>query len=190
MEAMIYIGIGVLGFVAMNLFDLVSIKPLLWVVGCGMLLYAIMRLCLVSHDLPLEGWPVQLGWVLLTLSFLMILMALFVNLPFRRTYITAGASQRLIKTGLYALVRHPGVYWVAAFFFSFVLIFRSSQMLIGAIAFTILNTVFVIIEDKYFFVKMFEGYREYQRETPMLIPNGRSVRAFLRTLKNPKNLPR
>lgn len=197
MEAMIYIGIGVLGFAAMNLFDLFSlkrvpfgIKPLLWVAGCGMLLYAIVRLCLVSQDLPLDGWPIRVGWVLLALSLLMILMALFVNLPFYQTYIKAGASQKLIKTGLYALVRHPGVYWVTAFFFSFVLISRSSQMLIGAIIFSILNTIFVIIEDKYFFVKMFEGYREYQRETPMLIPNGRSFKAFLRAIKTEKGLPR
>ena len=121
--------------------------------------------------------------MLLIVSLFMILMALFVNLPFRKTYIEAGVSDKLVKTGLYALVRHPGVYWVATFFFSFVLISRSSMMLVAALVFIFLNTVLVIIEDKYFFVKMFEGYREYQKETPMLIPNRRSIKAFFRTVK-------
>jgi protein-S-isoprenylcysteine O-methyltransferase Ste14 len=187
---MIYIGVGVLGFIAMNIFDLVSlkkvpfgIKPLLWTAGCGMLLYAILMLCFESNTLPLDGWMVWAGWGLLAVSLFMIMLALFINLPFRKTYVEAGVSNRLVKTGLYALVRHPGVYWVATFMFSFVLISRSSMMLIGAPVFVFLNTAFVVIEDKCFFIKMFEGYSEYQKETPMLIPNRRSIKAFLQSIK-------
>lgn len=187
---MIYIGVGVLGFIAMNIFDLVSlkkvpfgIKPLLWTAGCGMLLYAILMLCFESNTLPLDGWMVWAGWGLLGVSLFMIMLALFINLPFRKTYVEAGVSSKLVKTGLYALVRHPGVYWVATFMFSFVLISRSSMMLIAAPVFVFLNTAFVVIEDKYFFVKMFEGYTEYQQETPMLVPNRRSIKAFLQSIK-------
>jgi protein-S-isoprenylcysteine O-methyltransferase Ste14 len=160
-----------------------GIKPLFWTLGCGTLLYAVFRLCLESNDLPLDGWMVGVGWGLLAVSLFMILMALFVNLPFRQTYVEVGVSGKLVKTGLYALVRHPGVYWVATFFFSFVLISRSRMMLVATPVFVLLNTAFVIIEDKYFFVKMFEGYRDYQKETPMLIPNRRSIKAFFRTIK-------
>jgi protein-S-isoprenylcysteine O-methyltransferase Ste14 len=151
---MIYIGIGVLGFIAMNIFDLVSlkrvpygIKPLLWTAGCGMLLYAIVMLCFESNNLPLDDWTVWAGWGLLAVSIFMIMLALFINLPFRKTYVEAGVSSKLVKTGLYALVRHPGVYWVATFMFSFVLISRSSMMLVAAPVFVFLNTAFVIIED-------------------------------------------
>jgi len=187
---MIYIGVGVLGFVVMNVFDLVSlkrvpfgIKPLLWTLGCGMLLYAIIMLCFESNNLPLEGWVVWVGWFLLGVSTVMLMLALFINLPFRKTYVEDGVSSKLVKTGLYALVRHPGAYWVATFIFSFVLISRSSMMLVAAPVFVFLNTAFVIIEDKYFFVKMFEGYTEYQKETPMLIPNRKSIRAFLKSIR-------
>lgn len=187
---MIYIGVGVLGFISMNIFDLVSlkkvpfgIKPLLWTAGCGMLFYAILMLCSESSNLSLDSWMVWAGWGLLTVSLFMIMLALFINLPFRKTYVEAGVSNRLVKTGLYALVRHPGVYWVATFFFSFVLISRSSMMLIAAPVFVFLNTAFVVIEDKYFFVKMFKGYTEYQKETPMLIPNRRSIKAFLDSIR-------
>ena len=186
---MIYIGIGTLGFLVMNVFDLVSLKkipfglkPVLWTAGCALLIYSLVMLCLESNTLPINDSLTRVGWCLLGISLLMITLALFVNLPFRKTYVEAGAS-KLIKTGLYALVRHPGVYWVATFFFSLVLISKSYLMLMAAPLFVFLNTAFVVIEDKYYFVKMFDGYKEYQRETPMLIPNRRSIRAFINSLK-------
>ena len=189
---MIYIGVGVLGFIAMNFFDLVSmkkvpfgIKPLLWAGGLAMLLYSVVSLCLESNNLLLDKWVTWVGWGLLFLSLIMITVALFINLPFRKTYVSAGVSDRLVTTGLYALVRHPGVYWVASFFFSLVLISKSSLMLIAAPVFVFLNTLFVIIEDKYFFVKMFDGYREYQKTTPMLVPNRQSIRAFVNSIRKP-----
>ena len=191
---MIYIGIGVLGFLAMNFFDLVSlkrvpfgIKPFLWTVGCAMLLYSVVRLCLESNTLTISRWLTWVGWGLLSVSLLMITLTLFVNLPFRKTYVEAGVGDKLVKTGLYALVRHPGVYPVASFFFSLVLISKSSSMLIAAPIFVFLNTVFVIIEDKYFFVKMFDGYDRYQKETPMLVPNRRSIKVFMSSVKRPGN---
>jgi protein-S-isoprenylcysteine O-methyltransferase Ste14 len=56
-------------------------------------------------------------------------------------------------------------------------------MLIAAPIFVVLNTTLVVFQDKYFFPKMFEGYNEYQKETPMLVPNRRSIKAFIKTLK-------
>jgi len=93
------------------------------------------------------------------------------------------------------MVRHPGVYWVTSFFFSLVLISKSYLMLIAAPTFVVLNTALVIAQDKYFFLKMFEGYDKYQQETPMLVPNRRSmlvpnrrsVTAFINSLKRPES---
>ena len=187
---MIYIGIGVIGFVVIHLFDLISIKripfgakPLTWVAGFAILFYSLARLCLQSNTLPIPIWLTWIGWFLLAISILMITFALFINLPFRKTYVSAGVGDKLIKTGLYALVRHPGVYWVASFFFSLVFISKSSLMLIAAPIFVVLNTALVIFQDRFFFVRMFEGYEQYQRETPMFIPNRRSIKAFFNSLK-------
>jgi protein-S-isoprenylcysteine O-methyltransferase Ste14 len=187
---MIYIVIGILGFLAMNFFDLVSlkrvpfgIKPFLWTAGCGLLLYSVIKMCFESNTLAISNWLSWVGWGLLLISLFMITLALFVNLPFRKTYVETGVGDKLVKTGLYALVRHPGVYWVASFFFSLVLISKSSLMLIAAPIFVFLNTTHVILQDKYFFVKMFDGYDRYQKETPMLVPNRRSIKAFINSLK-------
>jgi protein-S-isoprenylcysteine O-methyltransferase Ste14 len=191
---MIYIVIGVVGFFLIYLFDLVSLKriplglkPFIWTVGCVMLLYSVIKMCFESNTLAISGWLSWVGWGLLSVSLLMITLALFVNLPFRKTYVDSGVGDKLVKTGLYALVRHPGVYWVASFFFSLVLISKSSLMLMAAPIFVFLNTVHVIIEDKYLFVKMFDGYDRYQKETPMLVPNRRSIKAFMSSLKKPGN---
>ena len=187
---MIYIGIGVLGFIVIHLFDLVSlkripfgVKPIVWTAGFATLFFSLINMCLKSNTLPLPDSLTWVGWFLLAVSIMMITFALFINLPFRKTYVDPGVGDKLIKTGLYALVRHPGVYWVALFFFSLVAISKSHLMLIAAPIFVVLNTVLVIMQDKYFFPKMFEGYDEYQQEAPMLVPNRRSIKAFIKSLK-------
>ncbi len=187
---MIYVGIGILGFIIIHLFDLVSLKkvpfglkPITWTAGFAILIFSLIKLCLQSNTLSIPAPLIWLGWTLLAVSLMMISLALFINLPFRKTYVNAGVGDKLVKTGLYALVRHPGVYWVTSFFFSLVLISKSYLMLIAAPIFVILNTALVIVQDKYFFLKMFEGYDKYQQETPMLVPNRRSVTAFINSLK-------
>jgi protein-S-isoprenylcysteine O-methyltransferase Ste14 len=187
---MMYIGIGVFGFIVIHLFDLVSlkripfgVKPAVWTAGFAILIFSLVKLCLQSNTLAIPAWLTGVGWFLLAISLIMITFALFINLPFRKTYVNSGVGDRLIKTGLYALVRHPGVYWVTAFFFSLAFISKSSLMLIAAPIFAILNIALVIFQDRYFFVRMFAGYEQYQRETPMLIPNRQSIKAFVNSLK-------
>jgi protein-S-isoprenylcysteine O-methyltransferase Ste14 len=190
---MIYIGIGLLGFIVIHLFDLVSIKripfgvkPTVWVAGFAILIFSLVKLCLQSNTLATPAWLTWVGWFLLATSLTMITFALFVNLPFRRTYVDTGVGDKLIKTGLYALVRHPGVYWVTAFFFSLAFISKSSLMMIVAPIFAVVNIALVIFQDKFFLIRMFEDYDQYQRETPMLIPNRRSFKAFVNSLKRSK----
>jgi protein-S-isoprenylcysteine O-methyltransferase Ste14 len=187
---MVYIGIGILGFVVIHLFDLVSIKkipfgvkPVVWTAGFSILSFSLIRMYYLSDRLQMPDSVTWMGWAMLAVSVVMIILALFVNLPFRKTYIEAGVGDKLIKSGLYALVRHPGVYWVALFFFSLVFISNSHIMLIAAPIFVVLNTTLVVFQDKYFFPKMFKGYDEYQKETPMLVPNRRSIKAFIKSLK-------
>jgi protein-S-isoprenylcysteine O-methyltransferase Ste14 len=186
-----YVLIGVVGFIVIHTFDIVSIKripfgvkPLVWSAGFAILFFSLIKMCLQANTLSMPDWVVGMGWSFFGISVTMITLALFVNLPFRKTYVEAGVGDKLIKTGLYALVRHPGVYWVALFFFSLVFISRSELMLIAAPIFVVLNTALVVIQDKYFFPKMFQGYKQYQQETPMLVPNRRSLKAFFTWLGN------
>ncbi len=187
---MIYITLGILGFIIVHLFDIVSLKrvpsgakPCVWAIGSGLLVYSLIMLCLQSNTLPLPIWSTWLGWGLLTLSFFLLIYSLFVNLPFRKTYIASGVSDRLIKTGLYALVRHPWIHCFTLTLLSLVLVSRSSLLLIAVPIWVLVNIALVIIQDKFIFGKMFQGYDSYRQETPMLVPNRRSFNNFVKGLR-------
>lgn len=186
---MIYIAIGSLGFLVIHIFDVVSLKrlpaakPIIWVLGSGLLVYALAMLSFQTNKLPLPTWSTWLGWLLLSISFLMLIYSLFINLPFRKTYITIGIGDKLITTGLYALVRHPGVIWLSLVLFSLVLVSKSSSLLIATPIFILLDIVLVIMQDKLFFGRMFDGYNSYRQGTPMLLPNRKSINAFINSLK-------
>lgn len=188
-RVMIYITVGCLGFLVIHLFDIVSLrrlpgaKPVTWILGSGLLVYALVMVSLQSNKLPLPTWSTWLGWALLSISFLLLMYSLFINLPFRKTYIATGIGDRLITTGLYALVRHPGVHWFILVLLSLILVSRSSLLLIAAPIFIVLDIVLVILQDKFFFSRMFNGYDSYRQETPMLVPSRQSINAFINSLK-------
>jgi protein-S-isoprenylcysteine O-methyltransferase Ste14 len=186
---MINIVIGIGGALIIHIVDIVSLKkipllkPLIWIIGISMGIYSIINLCISSDKMSLPVWTTICGWVLLVFSASIFLSALFINLPFRKTYIETGVGDKLIKTGLYSLARHPGAMWFILFMASLVLISQSKLMLIAAPIFMVMNTLLVIIQDKVFFTKMFEGYDQYQKETPMLLPNRRSITVFFRSIR-------
>src|ERR1035437_5984049 len=161
------IALGCFGLLTIYLFDVVSlkkwpaVKPAIWIFGNGLLGYALVWLSLRSDRLALPVWSTWLGWSLLLVSFPMLVYALFINLPFRKTYVAAGVSDRLTTTGLYALVRHPGVHWFSLALLSLVLVSKSSGLLTAAPVFIVLDVVLVVIQDKVFFIRMFPDYHRY-----------------------------
>ena len=185
----IYITIGALGFLVIHLFDIVSlkrisgVKPFTWILGSGLFVYALINVCFQSDKLLLPGWTTWLGWGLLSVSLLLLIYSLFINLPFRKTYIANGVGDKLITTGLYALVRHPGVHWFILFMLSLILVSKSSMLPIASLIWILLDIVLVVVQDKFIFGRMFDGYASYRKETPMLVPNRRSINAFINSLK-------
>jgi len=186
---MIYIILGSLGFLIIHLFDIISLKriwgakPFTWILGSGLLVYSVVRLCLKSNTLPLPIWSAWLGWGLLSIFLFLLIYSLFINLPFRKTYIAPGVGDKLITDGLYALVRHPGVHWFTLTLLSLVLLSKSSLLLIAAPIWILLDILLVTIQDKLFLGRMFDGYDRYRQETPMLLPNRKSISAFINSLK-------
>ena len=184
--------LGVLGFLIIHLSDYISLKriallkPIVWLIGSGLLIYAIFEVCLGIEKFSLPLWLIDLGWGLFILFLIALLYSLFINLPFYKTYIAGGYGDKLVKTGLYALVRHPGVPSFICLMLSLLLVSRSRQLLIAAPTYVLLDIILVMVQDKFFFPKMFAGYNIYQRETPMLIPNRRSVNTFIQSLQHTK----
>jgi protein-S-isoprenylcysteine O-methyltransferase Ste14 len=186
---MLYIIIGAVGFTVVHIFDLVALKkiprlkPVIWSVGSGILIYALVMICLSPEKLVVPAWFTGLGWGVLVLSASLLIHALFISLPFRKTYIDRGVGDKLVDRGVYALVRHPGVIWFTLLMLALIPVARSRLLLIAAPVFIALDIVLVIIQDKFLFGRMFPGYGAYRQETPMLLPSRRSVNIFLRFLR-------
>ncbi|MFH1382826.1 MAG: methyltransferase [Chloroflexota bacterium] len=185
-----YIAIGCLSFVVLHFFDFFALrktpaaKPLTWIFGSGLLIYAVVIVSLSPEKIPLPVWSVWLGWILFAVSAFLLFYSLFVNLPLYKTYLSTGVSDKLVRTGMYALVRHPGVHWLSLTLVSLILVTQSRLLFVATPIFIVLDIALVILQDRFFFVRMFAEYTNYQRETPMLVPTRQSLHAFITSLKS------
>lgn len=180
--------IGVVGFIIAYFFDWVSIKRIpgakqiigfLFVAfeGCALFI-ALWKV----NQFWLPFGAVVLGWFLLPISILLFIYSLFIEIPLIKTYRRIGVGDRLVKSGTYALVRHPGVIWYALFLLSLLLITRSVTLLVAAPVWLLMDILYVVIQERFFFDKMFSEYKEYRMETPMLVPNRKSISNCFKTL--------
>ena len=183
--------IGLAGFFIIHLCDLAAIKnipavkPISWILGSGLLIRSLFMISLLPVRFSLPIWATWLGWIMLIGSTFLLVYSLFINLPFHKTYIATGVGEKLINTGLYALVRHPGAPCFILLMLSLILVARSTLMLIAAPIFVLADIALVIIQDKFLFGQMFPDYERYRHETPMLVPNRKSLRAFIYSLRQP-----
>jgi protein-S-isoprenylcysteine O-methyltransferase Ste14 len=184
----IYVILGSLGFLVIYLLDIASLKripglkPLSLIIGSSLVIYAAVMACLSPDKLSLPVWTSWLGWVVLPPAVFMLVFSLFINLPFSKTYVGRDSGP-LITSGLYALVRHPGVHWFTLTMLALILVSASRLMLIAAPIWVGLDIILVTIQDRFFFGKIFAGYEQYRRQTPMLIPNRQSLSAFFNSFK-------
>ena len=144
--------------------------------------FSLLMVCLKAERLPLPHWLSWLGWPLLVLSAFLLAYSILLEIPFKQTYATDGVGDRLVKTGTYALVRHPGVLWFGLLLLALMAVTRSKLLLIAAPIWLLMDVLYVWIQERFYFGKMFPGYEQYKRETPMLIPTRESIIHCVKTL--------
>jgi len=172
-----YIFIGLAGFLLIFLTDFGSIikislvKPLLWSFGILALGFSIVEIIHTSSRVALIQWLTVPGWILLVLSLVSILYILFINLPFRNTYLNSKTGQLLVTTGFYGLVRHPGLYPFVGTMTGLVMVFPSYNMFMAAIIFTGADLALIVFQDRIVFPRMFNDYSQYKKEVPMIFPD-------------------
>jgi protein-S-isoprenylcysteine O-methyltransferase Ste14 len=119
----------------------------------------------------------------LALAFLgLLLYTLFYALPFSATYVKTELPCEVCDSGVYALCRHPGVLWFTGFYLSLGLALKIQMLLIAAVIFSLLDILYVLFQDRYTFIKSMKNYEGYKKNTPFLIPNGKSIKRCMRTL--------
>ena len=182
-----YIVLGIGGFLVAYLFDLVSLRKISYgkqaieLVAVCLAVYSHIMVCIRGGRLSLGPGFSYLGWPLFGLAGLAMIYSLFLEIPFKQTYVAEGAGNKLVTTGTYALVRHPGVLWYALLLISLISISKHQLMLLAAPIWLLMDVLYVWLQDRFLFPRMFPDYPRYQRETPMLIPNRTSIARCFRT---------
>ena len=182
---MLYITLGALGSLIINLFNINSVKRipflkmLIWLAGTSLLVYSVVMVAVSADKLALPLWTLWAGWLLMAISMLLLAYSLFINIPFARTYLGGGSEEKLVTGGLYALVRHPWLPSFSLLLISLIPVSQSRLSLVAAPVWILLNVILVFIQDKVIFPRVFNGYEQYRQQTPMLIPSRKSITAFV-----------
>jgi len=130
--------------------------------------------------IPSVPW---IAWGLIIVFGALTGFSLFVDIPFRKTYASKDINRDgLVTTGTYALSRHPGVLWFILFEIGVVLLARRDLALYFALLLVVLDVLHVTMQDLVFFPRMFPQYKQYQQQTPFLIPTRASIRECFETL--------
>lgn len=180
--------LGALAFLIAFGFDLASmahrtaLKRVILVSACLLFLLALILALREPPLFPAPAWVVAAGILLTLLGMGLAVYSLVIELPARSTYVAPGAPSQLITTGTYALTRHPGVLWFAIFLTGLLIANRSLALLIAAPVWLGLDVLYVWLQDRYFFLRQFPDYAHYRTQTPMLIPDGNSIRRCLQTI--------
>lgn len=189
-----HILVGVLAFLIVFFFDLAAIKripylkQIIGLASVSLFGYSLFAVCLAPVKLRLPEWLSWVGWPFLFVSLSLLVYSLFLEIPFRQTYADDGVGGRLVKAGTYALARHPGVLWLALFLLALVLVSRSRLLLVAAPVWLFMDVLYVWVQERFFLGKMFPGYEQYKRETPMLIPTRTSIARCWRSVRNSRGI--
>jgi protein-S-isoprenylcysteine O-methyltransferase Ste14 len=186
----IYIVLSAIGFGFLFLFEVVSInnlpafKPIIFLISNGLLIPSVILMALSPNKVIFPVWTFSLGWILLPPAVFLKIYSLLIGLPFRKTYISKEVSHTLITTGIYSLVRYP---WLGSFLLmllALILVSGSRLLMIATPILIGMNLILAILQDRFFYIRMFTGYAGYRRQTPMLIPNRQSLKAFMRSIRS------
>ncbi|MEG1869451.1 MAG: hypothetical protein RR205_01230 [Oscillospiraceae bacterium] len=133
-------------------------------------------------------WRVIIFGVLALICLALMFYSLFFAVPFSKTYIETTEKQpkKACRTGMYALCRHPGVLWFMGFYLFLWLSIGGTLLFTQFIFFSILNLIYIIIQDNWSFIICFNDYNDYKKEVPFLIPTAKSLQHCLETFHSSK----
>jgi protein-S-isoprenylcysteine O-methyltransferase Ste14 len=170
--------LGTASFALFILYDLNQIRgnrkalKLLFPVGIVLLSVVSLRIALVSVVVyEIDHWLMILSGIIAAAFFVLLIYTLFFAVPFDSAYVQ-GSKQKLCTTGVYGICRHPGVLFLAGLYIFAALAMGKRDLLIAGVIFTVCNTVYVAIQDRWIFPRVFEGYEDYRRTTHFLLPLG------------------
>jgi protein-S-isoprenylcysteine O-methyltransferase Ste14 len=148
------------------------------VVGAHLLLLLLSPYLPVPAGVRLAGAPVALA------GFLLLLQSLIFELPMTRSSGRPDGPRRVVSTGTYALVRHPGVLWFALWMAGLAAVSGARDLLFAAPVWVAADAAYAWAEDRFTFPRMFgAAYEAYRRQVPMFLPTRASLVRFRRSFR-------
>ncbi len=183
---MMYIGIGVAGFILLLLFDVCSlckksvIKYFFGLSGFSLIAGSSIFLIQLESYASFSYSVRIIALVIAIISLLLLVYSVFIEVG-RKTYEYENKNT-LITTGTYALSRHPGVLWFLFLYLFAAIYFQNHLVLYAGLIWTVMNILYVAIQERFIFTKLFDDYSNYILTTPMILPSNSSLGRCITTL--------
>lgn len=179
---MLSLSLGVIGFVLCFLYDINSFrwntKFMKFLFAIGISLIGVGTIFEFYFAWKAKAFRESFDIVLLVLGFIcfaFLIYSLFFALPFQETYVEQINKRHVYNQGVYALCRHPGILCFGAMYFFWGLAALPELWILRGILLSLINTGYAWFQDQVTFPKMFCDYDMYQKETPFLLPNKKSI---------------
>jgi protein-S-isoprenylcysteine O-methyltransferase Ste14 len=178
---MIFIYLGIIAFIFMFLYDFYTLrnerrkKSFFGIIGLTLFICSAIMLIVFSTKIIFPIPIVILALLVSIISCFLLAYSLFLELPFTKTYANEKHNDGLVVTGTYALCRHPGVIWFGILFVSLFFLTGAILLIPATIIWTSADILYVYIQEKYIFPRMFNDYDAYIKATPMIIPDRQSI---------------
>lgn len=188
---MSYVFLGSLAFLFFMVYDINSVTKNYkflhggFFAGFILLISATLGIiCSTISEIELDKGRVIVFGLLAFIFLLLLIYTLFFALPFENTYVKTNSPPKTCRTGVYALSRHPGVLWFMGFYLFLWLALSGSLLLLAGILFSLLNLLYIILQDQWTFMKVFPDYSDYKKTTPFLFPTYKSLSRCMKTFRN------
>lgn len=187
---MIYLGLGIIGFILLLLFDICSlceksiIKYFFGISGFGLIIISSIFLLNITSSVSFSYFSRIISLAIASFSLCLLVYSVFIEVG-KNTYQYRNKNE-LLTTGTYALSRHPGVLWFLFVYLFGAIYFQNSFLLYAGLIWTVINIIYVSIQERFIFTKLFQNYENYIQTTPMIIPSLQSIERCVTTLNRRK----
>ena len=182
----LYLITGVIGFILLLIFDVLSLSKkniLKYVFGISGFFMIFGSSVLIiknySYFLQIDNSYRFISLFFALASFILLIYSVFFEVG-KKTYVLEN-EHFLVTNGTYALTRHPGVLWMLLLYIFGAIFFQNLLAIYAALIWTLANIVYVSIQERFIFHKIFEDYDKYRESTPMILPNIESIEKFITT---------
>jgi protein-S-isoprenylcysteine O-methyltransferase Ste14 len=135
----------------------------------------------LSNPIPSISYINWYGFfsIIAIVSLMLLIYSVFIEVG-RKTYKVEN-EHSLVTSGTYALTRHPGVLWMLLLYIFGAIFFQNLLAIYAALIWTLANIIYVTIQERFIFHKIFDNYDKYRETTPMILPNFQSIEKFITT---------